>query len=146
MDTQKLHDLIDKVIGKSGPLRTPAWWMRRVLMDVADKAESDVTALERKTASDLNKLDYDKISKMRDYTYIELCELRDRQQLVPGQQYKLIDYEPVLTEKYEGRFTTSRNAYGILLTALTERTFDRTALALENNQKSAFVNFLFHDS
>lgn len=40
MDASKLHDLIDKVIGKSGPLRTPAWWMRRVLQTIVDFIES----------------------------------------------------------------------------------------------------------
>lgn len=40
MDASKLRDLIDKVIGKSGPLRTPAWWMRRVLLSLLEWLEN----------------------------------------------------------------------------------------------------------
>jgi hypothetical protein len=46
MDTKKLYELIDKVIGKSGPLRTPAWWMQQVLKDImkyCDNIKTDIT-------------------------------------------------------------------------------------------------------
>ena len=54
MDTQKLHDLIDKVIGKEGTLRTPSYWMRRVLNDVVgavDGNATDISKLEAKIGS-----------------------------------------------------------------------------------------------
>lgn len=54
MEKQKLHDLIDKVIGKEGTLRTPAYWMRRVLNDVVgavDGNATDITKLEAKINS-----------------------------------------------------------------------------------------------
>ena len=36
MDKSTIHNLIDKVIGKKGLLRIPSWWMRKVLMQIAD--------------------------------------------------------------------------------------------------------------
>lgn len=51
MDTQKLYDLIDKVIGKKGPLRVPAYWMRNVLNSIAKKSEQDL-AIASKSITD----------------------------------------------------------------------------------------------
>lgn len=36
MSKEKLNNLIDKVIGKDGPLRVPAYWMRKVLKNIGD--------------------------------------------------------------------------------------------------------------
>ena len=36
MDKSTIHNFIDKVIGKKGLLRIPSWWMRKVLMQIAD--------------------------------------------------------------------------------------------------------------
>ena len=36
MDKTTIHTLIDKVIGKKGLIRVPSWWMRKVLMQIAD--------------------------------------------------------------------------------------------------------------
>ena len=36
MDKSTIQTLIDKVIGKKGLIRVPSWWMRKVLMHMAD--------------------------------------------------------------------------------------------------------------
>ena len=36
MDKSTIQILIDKVIGKKGLIRVPSWWMRKVLMQIAD--------------------------------------------------------------------------------------------------------------
>ena len=36
MDKTTIQTLIDKVIGKKGLIRVPSWWMRKVLMQIAD--------------------------------------------------------------------------------------------------------------
>ena len=36
MDKSTIQTLIDKVIGKKGLIRVPSWWMRKVLMQIAD--------------------------------------------------------------------------------------------------------------
>lgn len=51
MDASKLRDLIDKVIGKSGPLRTPAWWMRRVLFSFFEWLENTDKKVDNAKAS-----------------------------------------------------------------------------------------------
>lgn len=63
METQKLHNLIDKVIGTKGSLRTPAYWMRRVLnaiMEAITAADNEVRellyALSDKTDNSVNSL------------------------------------------------------------------------------------------
>ena len=36
MSKEKLNNLIDKVIGKVGPLRAPAYWMNKLFKDIGD--------------------------------------------------------------------------------------------------------------
>ena len=36
MNKSTIQTLIDKVIGKKGLIRVPSWWMRKVLMQMAD--------------------------------------------------------------------------------------------------------------
>ena len=42
MKLSKLHDLIDRAIGKKGVLKTPAWWMNKILSEIADKTEDSI--------------------------------------------------------------------------------------------------------
>ena len=55
MDTQKLYDLIDKVIGKKGPLRVPAYWMRRVLNSIVKKSEQDIANASKSITNSVTK-------------------------------------------------------------------------------------------
>lgn len=36
MRLSKLHDLIDRAIGKKGVLKIPAWWMNKILSDITN--------------------------------------------------------------------------------------------------------------
>ena len=42
MKLTKLQALIDRAIGKKGVLRTPAWWMNKILSEIADKTEDSI--------------------------------------------------------------------------------------------------------
>lgn len=94
MDTQKLHDLIDKVIGKDGPLRTPAYWMRRVLNGIISKAEDDIAALGAEVATKLNKA--------TPLTYLEFYRKHHEGKCVEGAYYHITDYTPTLSVRQEG--------------------------------------------
>ena len=48
MDKSTIHNLIDKVIGKKGLLRIPSWWMRKVLIQIADWVQEGDDANDKK--------------------------------------------------------------------------------------------------
>ena len=150
MDTQKLHDLIDKVVGKDGPLRTPAYWMRRVLKKLVEYSkdihESGLMEIAKLKAS--LSVYFKTPSK---FTYDELYELANAGNLVPGQQYILTDYV-FTTSLRSSRICAGFYAgtYGkrllIYLTALDEKTFSSKAKCVNkyvDNSKEWDVDFFF---
>ena len=48
MDKSTIQTLIDKVIGKKGLIRVPSWWMRKVLMQIADWVQGGDDANDEK--------------------------------------------------------------------------------------------------
>ena len=48
MDKSTIQTLIDKVIGKKGLIRVPSWWMRKVLMQIADWVQEGDDANDEK--------------------------------------------------------------------------------------------------
>lgn len=46
MKREKLTALIDRVIGKSGVLRTPSWWVRNILNNMLDYTDEAVKNLK----------------------------------------------------------------------------------------------------
>ena len=48
MDKTTIQTLIDKVIGKKGLIRVPSWWMRKVLMQMADWVQEGDDANDKK--------------------------------------------------------------------------------------------------
>lgn len=48
MDKTTIQTLIDKVIGKKGLIRVPSWWMRKVLMQMADWVQEGDDANSKK--------------------------------------------------------------------------------------------------
>lgn len=100
MDTQKIRDLIDKVIGKTGPLRVPAYWMGKVLKEMV----GHITELKKQMDSSILELKHllnSKLGITQEYTYEQLKELKSKNMLIPGQEYVISDYKPFFRQSYE---------------------------------------------
>ncbi len=63
MTRKGLTDLIDKVVGKRGSLRAPAWWVRKILRELVDWTAS---ALSDNSVAVLSSVD-EKMSKVKPY-------------------------------------------------------------------------------
>lgn len=135
---ETLKTKIDKIINKTGPLRVPSYWMNHLLNDIVDKTENDISTLSKKTDNSFSQ----KISLVKKYTYIQLCELRDRGQLIPGQQYLLTDYTPILNEDYSD-FTIENPSRNILLTAESKKEFYHNAIYCDDY--GIEILFCFHN-
>lgn len=98
MDTQKLHDLIDKVIGKDGPLRTPAYWMRRVLNGIMGRIDEKAKEVKLEINNELKG----KLDKAISLTYKEFRNMCYKKAGIEGQYYHISDYKPTLSELQEG--------------------------------------------
>ena len=70
----------------------------------------------------------DKISVVN-VTYKELKSLRDNSQLIPGQQYRITDYE---TTTSQAGTTSANHPFDILVTALDESTLSENASAIKS--------------
>lgn len=53
MNADKIHALIDRAIGKKGVLKLPAWWMNKILSEIADKTE-DCIPLQHQFSDEFN--------------------------------------------------------------------------------------------
>lgn len=93
MDTQKLHDLIDRVIGKKGPLRVPAYWMSNLMNEVVSYINSIATNLRSSFSKELSQ----KLDCLKSLTYQEFYEAHIKNKLVEGATYHIKDYKPVLS-------------------------------------------------
>lgn len=93
MDTQKLHDFIDKVIGKKGPLRVPAYWMHNLMNELVSYIENIATSLRAFFSEGLNQ----KLDCLKSLTYQEFYEAHINNKLVEGATYHIKDYKPVLS-------------------------------------------------
>lgn len=144
MDTQKLHDLIDKVIGKNGPLRTPAWWMRRVLRDILDTIKDNLDSLSRRFNNGLSTLDSKftaldsgNIKKIQGYTYKELQIKVLNNDLIPGQTYRMSHAVTIseIPDGLQGFYSLGSSLYAILLlTAKTTNSFYPDAIAMYSDK------------
>ena len=146
MDTQKLHDLIDKVIGKDGPLRTPAYWMRMVLKDMVN----NITELKTWVGdamlvleSKVKVLLANYIKSIPEYTYAKLKELKDKGLLIPGQKYMMTDYQCTTSkvpDYLEGYYNSDFAPSGVklVLEALTSSQFSTDAYLISNRHMKYF--------
>ena len=71
-------------------------------------------------------IDYGDIFKV---TYSELVDLRDNSQLIPGRQYRIIDY--VTTTSQENTISAG-HPFDVIVTALNEYTLSEEAQAIQN--------------
>lgn len=63
MTRKELTDLIDKVVGKRGFLRAPAWWVRKILRELVDWTESALSANSEAVLSSVDE----KMTKVKPY-------------------------------------------------------------------------------
>ena len=75
MDKSTIQTLIDKVIGKKGLIRVPSWWMRKVLMQIADWVQEGDDANDEKIVKVKEEADA-KISTLDNNTKAALVELK----------------------------------------------------------------------
>lgn len=104
MDTQKLHDLIDKVIGKDGPLRTPAYWMRRVLNKIVGHVDDKVAEARAKIDKELQG----KLDRAISLTYKEFYDMHWAGEGIEGAYYHIRDYTPTVSLAQE-EFVSRKN-------------------------------------
>lgn len=111
MAFDKINNLIDKVIGKDGPLKVPAYWMGKVLKEMVGHITeskkqmiSHITELKKQMDSSVLELKHllnSKLGITQEYTYEQLKELKNKNMLIPGQEYVITDYKPFFRQSYE---------------------------------------------
>lgn len=84
MSKEKLNNLIDKVIGKDGPLRVPAYWAGKLFKDVIEWAERDMANLRSSIPTKVGQLE-------NDVNYVDQEELSDVEKGVYN-KFNYIDY------------------------------------------------------
>ena len=75
MNKSTIQTLIDKVIGKKGLIRVPSWWMRKVLMQMADWVQEGDDANDGKIVKVKEEAD-GKISTLDNNTKAALVDLK----------------------------------------------------------------------
>ena len=75
MNKSTIQTLIDKVIGKKGLIRVPSWWMRKVLMQIADWVQEGDDANGEKIVKVKEEAD-GKITTLDNNTKAALVELK----------------------------------------------------------------------
>ena len=81
-----------------------------------------------------NKLD-NKLDKIIELSYSELVTLRSNGQLIPGQQYRIIDYITTTTQE---NTKSAWHQFDIIVTALDESTLSEEAQAIQNSNDGYF--------
>ena len=72
----------------------------------------------------------DKLDKMIEINYLDLLRLRESDGLVPGQQYRIIDYDTIVNEE-DTAYTSAHNRFDIIVTADDESTLNEVARAVK---------------
>ena len=81
--------------------------------------------------SDISK----KLNKIIELSYSELVTLRNNGQLIPGQQYRIIDYITTTTQE---NTKSAWHQFDIIVTALDESTLSEEAQAIQNSNDGYF--------
>ena len=83
--------------------------------------------------SDISK----KLDKIIEISHADLVALRDSSQLVPGQQYRIIDYITTTTQE---NTRSAGHQFDIIVTALNESTLSEEAQAIQHSNDEYFGN------
>lgn len=70
-------------------------------------------------------------------TYSELKAIKDAGQLVPGQKYRITDYETITAQSGT---QSAGHQFDIIVTALTENTLSESASAIQHENDTYFIN------
>ena len=154
MAREELTALVDRVIGSKGILRTPAYWMRKVLNNMADylegyadSASQSVKVKVDTTMSDTssnpvenrvvkNYIDGKIVDFSINVSYSQLVNLKNSAQLVPGQTYRITDYE---TKTIASNTQSANNVFDVIVTAIDTETLSENASAcISERNKSYF--------
>jgi hypothetical protein len=79
----------------------------------------------------------DGIKLLVNVTYDEICNLVNTNSLLPGQKYRITDYET--TTMQSGTLSAGHN-FDIIVTALTENTLSENASAIQHENDTYFIN------
>ena len=76
-----------------------------------------------------------KLDKTIEINYVDLVTLRDNAQLIPGQQYRIIDY---ITTTSQENTQSAGHQFDIIVTALNESTLSEEAQAIQHSNDKYF--------
>ena len=155
MTREQLQALIDRVIGKKGILRAPSYWMRKVLNNMTDylegyadsasqsvKVKVDTAMSDTSSNPVANKVvkNYvdDKIVDLSiNASYSQLVNLKNYAQLVPGQTYRITDYE---TKTIAANTQSANNVFDVIVTAIDTETLSENAFACISERNESYFS------
>lgn len=107
------------------------------LSDMFSIKDKSITYNMLETAA-INKILSDaKLKLVIPTTYLELKDLRDKGELIPGQQYRITDY---VTSVISPRKLSARHPFDLIVTALDNKTLNPEAKAIHHEGDTYFVN------
>ena len=136
MTTQELKEYINKTLGNSIRCLLPSYWWKRLFGLVVDEVEV--------ISENINKLltRVDTIENKKfiiDITYEELVKLTNSKKLIPGQSYRITDYECTVNNNDDNISVNpyspdSSQSFKIVVTALTNDSLSENAKATHPEQ------------
>ena len=86
-----------------------------------------------------NNVYYGGITPIINVTYNDLTAMVDKSDLIPGQQYRIIDYEATTCQT--GTMATNNYSFDIIVTALSSNELDKNAKASANSNSDSFYYY-----
>lgn len=136
MTTRELKEYINKTLGNSIRCLLPSYWWKRLFGLVVDEVEV--------ISENINKLlaRVDTIENKKfiiDITYEELVKLTNSKKLIPGQSYRITDYECTVNNNDDNISVnpyspSSGQSFKIVVTALTNDSLSENAKATHPEQ------------
>ena len=141
MNIQELKQYIDRVLGNNIRCLLPSYWWKRLFGEIVDNIDS----ISKSTKNSIDRL----TSKVKntnlaiDITYEELYRKRENSELVPGQSYRIIDYECTINDNDPDLVALSPEdsrfeRFCIVVTALTNNQLSENASATMDSMKFTY--------